>query len=351
MNAAVSEGGTKEAILEVKDLSVRFDTEEGVVRAVNGFNFAINPGESVGIVGESGCGKSVSMFAALRILADSAEIASGQINFRKEDGTVRDLATLGKQSREMRALRGAEISMIFQEPMTSFSPVHTVGNQVCEAILLHQDIKKHAARERAMELFDLVGLPNPEHVIEQYPFQLSGGMRQRAMIAMALSSNPRVLIADEPTTALDVTIQAQVLKLIRETQEEFNLSLILITHDMGVIAHMVERVYVMYLGREVEVGPTRPVFNDPKHPYTNDLLQSIPTMKGEKKRLVSIKGSVPESNVLPSGCSFHPRCQKIIGDVCRDRVPQPFDVGAEHRVSCFLYTDVEEEVKESAGNL
>ena len=341
-------GKQNNCILDVKDLHVEFLTDLGTVRAVNGIDFQVRQGDSIAIVGESGCGKSVTAYSILRILPRSARISAEQINFHKLDGTVQDLAKLPPNSKEIRDIRGAEISMIFQEPMVAFSPVHTIGNQICESMLLHQDVSKDDARERAIELLGHVGIANPEQRVDEYPFQLSGGMRQRAMIAMALACNPRLLIADEPTTALDVTIQAQVLRLIKRMQSEHNLSLILITHDLGIVAHMVNYVYVVYLGYVLEAAPVREVFKNPKHPYTMDLLRSIPTLKGIEGRLRTIKGSVPGAYDLPDGCPFHPRCEKFIGNVCKEVFPPEAEMGSDHLVSCHLY--VKEGVKQDAGN-
>ena len=334
-------------ILDVRCLEVRFLTDLGTVNAVNGLSFQVRSGEAIGIVGESGCGKSVAAYSILRILPKSARITKGEICFRRQDGRVEDLTQVDANGKEMRRIRGAEISMIFQEPMTAFSPVHTVGNQICESMLLHQDVTKTSARDRAVKLLGLVGIPNPEQRVDEYPFQLSGGMRQRAMVAMALACNIRLLIADEPTTALDVIIKAQVLKLIKEMQQDRHLSLILITHDLGVIAHLVDRVYVVYLGHLLEVAPVAEIFAGPRHPYTRDLLKSIPRMKGGKERLQAIRGSVPDSLALPTGCPFHPRCQDVVGDICKRAFPAETEVGPGHRVSCFKYT--EEGAKAYAG--
>jgi len=328
-------------ILDVTGLRVRFDRDEGVVRAVNGADFRLPPGGSIGIVGESGCGKTISAYAVLRILPRTGRIASGRVRFRKADDSVVDLAHLAPNSREMRRIRGGDIAMIFQEPMTAFSPVHTICNQIAEGIRLHRGLDKDAARRRVVELLGLVGIPDPARRAESYPFQLSGGMRQRAMIAMALACSPRVLIADEPTTALDVTIQAQVLRLIKDMQAEFGLSLILITHDLAVVAHMVDHVYVMYLGRVVEEGPVEVIFDEPRHPYTRALLRSIPRLTAEKRKLEPIEGSVPDPYTLPPGCAFHPRCRQRVGAICAAKVPAPTRVGPDHCASCFLYDDAE----------
>jgi len=338
-----------EPILDVSDLQVRFDLDEGTVRAVNGVDFRVWPGRSIGIVGESGCGKTVSAYALLRILPRTATIPSGQMRFQRKDGSRVDLAKLHADSREMRKIRGEDIAMIFQEPMTAFSPVHTICNQISEAIRLHQNAGKEQARERVIELLGLVGIPDPSQRADAYPFQLSGGMRQRAMIAMALACNPRILIADEPTTALDVTIQAQVLRLIKRMQKELGLSLILITHDLGVVAHMVDRVHVMYLGRVVEEGPVASIFDEPLHPYTRALLKSIPRLTGGRRKIAPIEGSVPDPYTLPPGCAFHPRCPERVGAVCSARVPAPTEVAPGRRVSCFLYSDSEAQTDARRG--
>lgn len=328
---------SKKTILEVKNLEVEFHTEIGTVSAVNGVNMQINSGQAIGVVGESGCGKSVTASSALQILPNSAEIVSGEINFMKEDKNVVNLLELDSESKEMRNIRGNEIAMIFQEPMRAFSPVHTVGNQISEAVLLHQDMAKYAAKDKAIELLDLVGISNPTQRVNEYPFQLSGGMTQRAMIAMALACNPRLLIADEPTTALDVTIQAQVLQLIKEMQGNLNLSLMLITHDLGVIAHMVDHVYVMYLGRIVENAPVIEIFDNPEHPYTRDLLRSIPKVSGNQGKLASIEGSVPDTYNIPTGCAFHPRCRETIDDICQKTIPKVININENHQISCCGY--------------
>lgn len=325
-------------ILEVKNLQVNFLCDEGVVRALNGVNFSLKKGQSIGIVGESGCGKSVTSLSILRLLPTVGKIISGDIYYNYNNERI-NLAELPSEGTGIRKIRGKEISMIFQEPMTAFSPVHTIGDQICEALLFHENITKKEAREKAVEMLSRVGIANPEERLDEYPFQYSGGMRQRAMIAMGLICNPKLLIADEPTTALDVTIQAQVLRLIKEMQEEFNLSLILITHDLGVVAHMVDYVYVMYLGRVVESGPTEDIFDNPAHPYTRDLLKSIPKATGTREKLASIRGSVPDSYTLPSGCSFHPRCSSIFGSQCSQEIPPLVEITPDHFVSCFLHKE------------
>ncbi len=327
-------------LLDVHDLSVRITRDEGVVRPLNGVSFRINTGQAVGIVGESGCGKTMTSNALLQILPPAAEITSGHIRYRRKlDECEIDLAALDAHSDEMHQIRGGDISMIFQEPMTAFSPVHTIGNQIAEMIQLHDSLSSQATRQRVIELLHLVGIPHPQDRADDYPFQLSGGMRQRAMIAMALASNPRLLIADEPTTALDVTVQARVLKLIQRLQRELGLALMLITHDLGVIAHTVEYVYVMYMGRIVEEGPVATIFANPAHPYTAALLQSIPSLTGKRRRIEPIEGSVPSAYALPEGCPFHTRCPQKVGPICQQQMPAAAEVGPHHRARCFIHSD------------
>ena len=328
-----------EPILEVRDLKTYFTQDEGVVRAVDGASFALQPGKTLGIVGESGCGKSVTARSILRIVERPGKIEGGEIWLRREDGSRIDLTRLDPQGIEMRSIRGGEIGLVFQEPMTSFSAYHTVGNQIIEAILLHSDLSKQGARERAIEMLRMVGIPRPERRIDEYAFELSGGLRQRVMIAMALSAEPRILIADEPTTALDVTTQAQILDLVRRLQEEKGLAVMLITHDMGVIAEMADEVVVMYLGREVERGPVDQIFHDPKHPYTKSLLRSIPSVTATpRSRLRTITGSIPHPYARPKGCPFHPRCPDWIKGTCETAFPATTSAGPRQEVSCFLYT-------------
>ena len=327
-------------LLEVKDLSVRIPRDTGVVRPLNGVSFRLEEGQSVAIVGESGCGKTMAANALLRILPRGSEITGGQILFYRTTGAEAvDLAALDANGSEIREIRGGDISMIFQEPMTAFSPVHTVGNQIEEMIRLHDTTLVPAQRqERVVELLDLVGIPGPAERARDYSFQLSGGMRQRAMIAMALASSPRLLIADEPTTALDVTVQARVLKLIERMQREFNLTLMLITHDLGVVAHTVSYVYVMYLGRVVEEGPVEVIYDSPAHPYTAALLRSIPNLATRTESLEPIEGNVPSAQALPTGCPFHTRCKEKVGDICHQQMPAHVEVGPRHRASCYKHT-------------
>jgi len=331
-------------LLSVNNLKTWFFTDEGTVKAVDGASFEVGAGKTVGIVGESGCGKSVTALSILRIVQEPGRIVEGEIQLRRADeaGCV-DLAKLNSEGKEIRAIRGGEIALVFQEPMTSFSPHYTIGNQIVETIQLHQDVGKEEARNRTIELLRMVGIPRPERRIDEYPFELSGGLRQRVMIAMALSCNPKILIADEPTTALDVTTQAQILDLLREIQERTGMSVIIITHDMGVIAEMADDVIVMYLGRVVESGPVDEIFHQPKHPYTQALLRSIPSIFAEPRaKLPTIAGSIPHPHNRPVGCPFHPRCVERIAGVCDVHAPQLRPVNELQLASCFLYHEPEE---------
>jgi len=325
-------------LLEVKNLKTYFFLDEGVVKAVDGVSFKIEKGKTFGVVGESGCGKSITAHSILQILPPRGKIVEGEIIFHTDGGSV-DLAKLNSTSQEIRDIRGKEIAMVFQEPMTALAPVYTIGNQITEAILLHQkNVTKEQAKQRAMDLLGRVGIPNPEKRVDTYPFELSGGMRQRAMIAMAISSNPSLLIADEPTTALDVTIQAQRLDLIKSLQKEMGMATMLITHNMGVVAEMADDVAVMYLGKIVESAPVEEIFYNPKHPYTVALLKSIPKVgKKIKGRLESIEGMVPDPYNLPSGCRFHTRCPSYMKGTCDQSEPPEIEINTGHKVSCFLY--------------
>jgi len=324
-------------LLEVKNLRTYFFLDEGVVKAVDGVNFKIEKGKTFGVVGESGCGKSITAQSILRILPPRGEIVEGEIIFYRDDGSV-DLVKLDPKGQEIRDIRGKEVAMVFQEPMTALAPVYTIGDQIIEAILLHQNVTKEQARKIAIDLLGRVGIPKPEERVDAYPFELSGGMRQRAMIAMAISSNPSLLIADEPTTALDVTIQAQILDLIKNLQKEMGMATMLITHNMGVITEMADDVAVMYLGKIVESGPVNEIFYNPKHPYTVALLKSIPKVgKKVKGRLESIEGMVPDPYNLPTGCRFHPRCPSYVEGTCDKAEPPEIEITTGHKVSCFLY--------------
>jgi peptide/nickel transport system ATP-binding protein len=342
-----------EPLLSVRDLHVTFGLHEGVVKAVDGVSFDVLPGRVMGIVGESGCGKSVTTRAILQLVDVPGRINKGEILFRSDrhaggkDGAIIDLAKLPRHGARMRSIRGAEIGLIPQEPMAAFSPVHTIGHQIIEAIQLHQiqwrpdggKLSKHDARDIVVDLFRDVGISMPEQRVDAYSWQLSGGLRQRAMIAMALSCKPRLLIADEPTTAIDVTTQAQVLALLRQLQRKQGTAIIFITHDLGVIAQMANDVVVMYLGRVVEQGPVDAIFHAPKHPYTRALLRSIPSTAGETQvALPTISGTLPHPFNRPTGCPYHPRCDEVIAITCPTQVPslQPLGDGGQS-VSCFLY--------------
>ena len=329
-----------EALLEVDDLHVVFPSREGTVRAVNGVSFALHRNEVLGIIGESGCGKSVTSLAILGILPPVARVTAGAIRYHGAGGTV-TVTGEARESETMKALRRNDISMIFQEPMTSFSPVHTIGNQITEAIAMMdeaQGIPRHRRQrelaERALEVLGRVGLNDPD-ILAAYPHNLSGGMRQRAMIAMAVACEPRILIADEPTTALDVTLQAQALNLMLEMQRSMQMAVILVTHDLGVIAEITERVVVMYLGRVVETAPVGPLFARPEHPYSRALLASIPRLSGPIEALAPIRGMVPSPYEMPPGCPFHTRCDEFVPGRCDRDTPATVAVAPDHEVACL----------------
>jgi peptide/nickel transport system ATP-binding protein len=328
-----------EPILSVRGLRTHFPTRDGVVRAVDGVDFDLFPGRTLGIVGESGCGKSVMTRSLLRLLDPPGRIVAGSIVLRGADGRTTDLAALPEDSAALRAVRGRDIALIFQEPMASFSQYYTVGDQIFEAIRLHTGADKATARAQAIDVMRRVGIPSPERRVDEYPFQLSGGLRQRVMIAMALACSPRILIADEPTTALDVTTQAQVLELLRALRDRERLSMILITHDMGVIAEMADDVVVMYLGRAVETGPVEAIFHDPRHPYTRALLRSIPSVgAAPRQRLATMPGAIPHPLNRPSGCPFHPRCAEAVPGICARDLPEPAMLADGRRVACVHAT-------------
>jgi len=295
-------------VLEVEELKTYFYTEEGEVRAVDGVTFSVRRGSILALVGESGCGKSVTAYSILKLIQRPGEIVSGRIKLYPQSRETIDISKLNEKSDLLYHVRGGLISMIFQEPMTALSPVHTIGNQICEAIQLHQDIDKKQAEKMAIEILGKVGIPGADKRLKQYPFEMSGGMRQRVVIAMALVCKPELLIADEPTTALDVTIQAQIMKLIKNLRHDMGASVMLITHDLGVVAQMADEVAVMYLGKIVEHASVRELIKNPQHPYTMGLLKSLPSLSKEHERLPSIEGSVPSLLEKPSGCPFHPRC-------------------------------------------
>ncbi|TDG00773.1 ABC transporter ATP-binding protein [Paenibacillus piri] len=322
-------------LLDIKQLKTYFYSDEGVVPAVDGVDIAIFEGETVGIVGESGCGKSVTSLTAMRLTP--GKVVGGSIEF---DG--KDLLAISEA--EMRSIRGNEMAMIFQEPMTSLNPVFTIGQQIGEAVQIHMNYSKQQAKTHAVEMLKLVGIPRPEQIVDEYPHQLSGGMRQRVMIAMAMSCQPKLLIADEPTTALDVTIQAQILDLMRKLRAERNTSIMMITHDLGVVAEMCDRVIVMYSGKVVEEGDVVTIFTNPQHPYTQGLMKSIPTLDSNEKRLYSIKGNVPIPGSLREGCSFAPRCEYAM-DVCRRQAPQLEEVESGHSSRCWLHSSDQGETR------
>ena len=318
-------------LLEIKNLRTYFYTEDGVVPAVDGVSFYIKPGETLGVVGESGCGKSVTSVSILRLVPNPpGKILEGsEIIFEGKD-------LLSLTEKEMREIRGNHISMIFQEPMTSLNPVFKVGDQIGETLMLHQGMTKAQAKEKAIEMLKIVGIPRPEKVVDDFPHSLSGGMRQRAMIAMALACNPKLLIADEPTTALDVTIQAQILDLMNKLKKEINASVMLITHNLGVVAETCQRIIVMYAGKVVEEGDVYSIFEDPKHPYTQGLLRSVPNIEVKQDKLESIPGIVPNPLNMPKGCRFEPRCNKAMA-ICKEKQPELTVLGEERTVRCFLY--------------
>jgi len=320
---------SQKPLLEIKQLRTYFYTFNGVVKALDGVDLTVYEDETLGIVGETGCGKSVTSLSVLRLVPPPGKIESGEVWFEGEN-------LLAKTEREMRAVRGGRISMIFQDPMSSLNPVFTIGDQIGTVLRVHQKLSKKEARHRASEVFRTVRLPDADQMLDKYPHELSGGMLQRVMIGIALSCQPRLLIADEPTTALDVTIQAQILKLMRDLRHELKTSILLITHDLGVVAQLCERVAVMYAGTFVEIGALRAVFQEPKHPYTQGLLRTIPRLGDRRARLDIIEGRVPDLIQPPAGCRFHPRCPKAM-DVCHEVRPPMVQVGADGWVACHLY--------------
>lgn len=325
-------------LVEIRDLQTHFFTDDGVVKAVDGVDLDVYANRTLCILGESGCGKSIMARSILRIVDAPGRIVNGSIIYRNAEGRTVDLAKVRHGSRELRDIRGQDIAMIFQEPMSSLGPIQKIGTQITETLLLHRRMSKAQARETAIEMLDRVGIPKPSERFEAYPFELSGGMRQRAMIAMALSCQPRLLIADEPTTALDVTTQAQILDLIAELKEEFRMGVMLITHDLGVVAEVAEDVAVMYMGKIVEKSDVLSIFESPQHPYTQALLESIPRMgSSRRKRLPAIKGMVPHPLARPSGCTFRTRCERVMPGTC-DQAPPPMIQLGNTQAACFLHT-------------
>jgi len=323
-------------LLEVRDLRVEFELDEGTVRAVDGLSYSVHRGRTLGIVGESGCGKTVSAQSILRIVPRPGRIVSGQILFHQTDGITIDLARLDPRGPRIRAIRGKEIAYIFQEPMAALSPVHTIGHQMIERVRLHLGVNEERARAQSIEMLMRVGMPRPRQTIDRYPHQLSGGQRQRAVIALALVCRPSLLIADEPTTALDVTTEAQILELLLELQRELGMAMQYITHNLGVVAELVDDVVVMYLGKPVEYASVEDIFDRPQHPYTQALLRSIPRLGSKSRepgaRLEAIRGMVPDPYHVPRGCAFHPRCPSYLSGVCD--APTYVEVGPGHRVLC-----------------
>ena len=333
---------SKEKLLDVSNLKTHFFTEEGVVKAVDGVDFEIYPGETIGIVGESGCGKSVTSLSIMRLVeSPPGRIVDGSIIFEGED-----LVT--KKQKEMRKIRGNDISMIFQEPMTSLNPVYTVGNQISEAILLHKDVNKKQARQQAIDMLKKVGIPLPEQRVDEYPHQLSGGMRQRVMIAMALSCDPKLLIADEPTTALDVTIQAQILDLMNDLKKKFGMAIMMITHDLGVISEVSDRIAVMYAGKVMEYTDAISLFKNPKHPYTWGLMHSIPRLDKSVKKLYAIPGMVPSPLDFPEGCKYNTRCE-LADEKCKAEEPPLEEIEDGHEVRCWHVDELVKLQKEQEG--
>lgn len=345
-------------LVEIKDLHTHFFLAEGVVRAVDGVDMTIRRGKTIGVVGESGCGKSVTSLSMMSLLPPAAKIVGGEILFYKNVGDHAkgnamvecfDIAKLDPNGKQIRSIRGNEISMVFQEPMTAMIPVRTIGDQIIEAIMLHRGVNKHDARDLAIDILKRVRMPRPEKVVDDYPFQLSGGMRQRAVIAMALSCSPSLLIADEPTTALDVTTEAQILDLMRGLQNDLGMAIMYITHNLGVVAEMASEVAVMYLGKIVEQTDVQTIFFEPMHPYTRGLLSSIPHLDesilrpDRSKRLNVIKGMVPDPYVRLQGCPFHPRCPEAIANLCNQVAPAAFEVKPGHMVRCHLYGETKAE--------
>jgi len=341
----------QDIILRIRDLHTYFFTDIGIARALNGVNFDIPRGKVMGVVGESGCGKSVTALSIMRMVTRPGRIVQGEIKLYRRDNESKgkvveeiDITTLDPNGPKMRSLRGAEMAMIFQEPMTSLNPSYTVGDQIMEAIILHQKVDAVEAEKRAIDILDRVGMANPKLIVKRYPHELSGGMRQRAMISLALSCTPAVLFADEPTTALDVTTEAQILDVMRDLQSKINMTIVFITHNLGVVAQMCDYVSVMYLGRVVEQSTVDDIFYNPLHPYTSSLLRSIPHVGSrQKERLQPIRGVVPDPYSKVKGCPFHPRCDRAMRGVCDVKVPGLTMIGKGHSVRCFLHSDTVEE--------
>ena len=329
-------------VLEVEDLEVRFQLDDGLLKAVDGVSLSIHEGQMFGLIGESGCGKTVTAQSLMQLVPKPGRITGGRIRYLDDSRTSHDITAMEPTAPEIRAIRGNEIAMIFQEPMSSLSPIHSIGNQLMEALLLHVTRSKREAYSMALDMLDLVGIPNPVQRMEEYPHHFSGGMRQRVMIAMALSCKPRLLIADEPTTALDVTVQAQILDLISASQAQFDMAVLYITHDLGIIAEICDQVAVMYLGRIVERGSAHDIFHNPLHPYTRRLLASTPRIGRRQDRLQTIEGTVPIPINLPRACGFCDRCPDMIDGTCDAAMPALVEIEPQHYARCFLHDDREE---------
>ena len=325
-------------ILEVNELAITLSADQGTVDVIQSVSFTLEPGKTLALVGESGCGKSVTAASILRLLPRELAITRGSIQFRSpENGDITDIAKLAPRGAAIRGLRGNDIAMIFQEPMSSFSPLYTIGNQIGEVVRLHRKVSRKEARDITAGLLDRVGIPEARVALDRYPHEYSGGMRQRAMIAKALSCDPALLIADEPTTALDMTIQAQIIELLQELQREFHMAIIFITHDLAMVAQVADEVCIMYAGRVVERGQVREIFHHAKHPYTRDLLNAMPRLGNLSQELVAIEGNVPGLFDMPSGCRFHPRCTSFMAGTCNVRAPNPARVSESHTVECHLH--------------
>lgn len=336
----------QDTLLEVKNLHICVEADGHTLPIVEDVSLSLNGGEILALVGESGCGKSVTAQSFMQLLPKSLKIKSGEIklNSRKQKKTI-DITSLDPRSAKIRKIRGNEIAMIFQEPMSSFSPLHTIGNQLMEVVRIHRKTSKPEAKEIVVGMLDKVGIPGAARVVDQYPHELSGGMRQRAMIAKALSCNPTLLIADEPTTALDVTIQAQVLTLMHDLQREFGMAIIFITHDLGVVAQVADRVAIMYLGNIIEQGSSREILKHPKHPYTVNLIEAVPRLGRveARKSLIPIQGNVPSLYDRPVGCPFVTRCTRVIDNRCEEAMPRLVSISSDHQVACFLHNSTEGE--------
>jgi oligopeptide/dipeptide ABC transporter ATP-binding protein len=328
-------------VLMIKDLHIHYHTNQALVRAVNGVSLSVRRGTTVALVGESGCGKTVTAYSVLKLIEKPGEIVKGSITLFPRTGGFVDVLALTKKSQELYRLRGSFAGIVFQEPMTALSPVHSIGNQICEAVRVHKRVSRKTAEEMAIDMLGRVGIPDPSARLKQYPHEISGGMRQRVVIAMALVCRPELLIADEPTTALDVTIQAEIMNLIKNLRQQLDISVLLITHDLALVAQNADEVAVMYLGRIVEHAPVRDIIKWPRHPYTKALLKSLPGLSQKGQRLVSIRGSVPSASRIPSGCPFHTRCDYARDGICDiGKPPELCDISPGHKVACVRAKEI-----------